>query len=384
MARRPQDVTDAELDVLRVIWDEGSTTIRAIADRLYPDGGTSEYATVQKLLERLEDKGHVAHRTEGRTNVFRARMGRDDLVARRLRETAEQLCDGSLTPLLDAPGQRGAAVRRGAARPAAARRPPLARDGRKMSALLALVATNALSAGVLAVAAWAAGRFVRRQAVVHGLWLLALLKLVTPPVLPLPILPTLTALLPAPAAPLAVAIPPPTTTAATTEATGALGRAITGAASPHLPPAPRGATLLLRGRDQVRSSLPRRGRTARRAGVGAGCRCRAARHRQRGGRGGARARRARRRGRGAPPYSPIPPAARNCRGRAAGGSRTRWRDRIADRAARRAPRASRSGAGPADAVADARRAAAPAAAAAARPLSPLTSATPCSRTSSPT
>ncbi len=100
MARRPQDVTDAELDVLRVIWDEGSTTIRAIADRLYPDGGTSEYATVQKLLERLEDKGHVAHRTEGRTNVYRARMGRDDLVARRLRETAEQLCDGSLTPLL--------------------------------------------------------------------------------------------------------------------------------------------------------------------------------------------------------------------------------------------------------------------------------------------
>jgi BlaI family penicillinase repressor len=101
VARRPQDVTDAELDVLRVIWEEGSaTTIRAIADRLYPDGGTSEYATVQKLLERLEDKGHVAHRTEGRTNVYRARIGRDDLVARRLRDTAEQLCDGSLAPLL--------------------------------------------------------------------------------------------------------------------------------------------------------------------------------------------------------------------------------------------------------------------------------------------
>jgi predicted transcriptional regulator len=93
-------VTDAELDVLRVIWDEGSATIRTIAGRLYPDGGTSEYATVQKLLERLGDKGHVAHRTEGRANVYRARVGRDDLVARRLRETAERLCDGSLTPLI--------------------------------------------------------------------------------------------------------------------------------------------------------------------------------------------------------------------------------------------------------------------------------------------
>jgi BlaI family penicillinase repressor len=100
MARRPQDVTGAELDVLRGLWDHGPATIRTLADRLYPGGGTSEYATVQKLLERLEDKGHVAHRSEGRQNLYSARVQRGDLVARRLRDTAEQLCDGSLTPLL--------------------------------------------------------------------------------------------------------------------------------------------------------------------------------------------------------------------------------------------------------------------------------------------
>ncbi len=100
MARRPQDVTDAELDVLRALWELGPATIRTLADRLYPSGGASEYATVQKLLERLEDKGHVAHEAEGRQNVYRARVARDALVARRLRETADQLCDGSLTPLI--------------------------------------------------------------------------------------------------------------------------------------------------------------------------------------------------------------------------------------------------------------------------------------------
>ena len=100
MARRPQDVTDAELDVLRVLWDDGPATIRTLADRLYPGGGTSEYATVQKLLERLEDKGHASHTAEGRQNLYCARVQREDLVARRLRDTAEQLCDGSLTPLL--------------------------------------------------------------------------------------------------------------------------------------------------------------------------------------------------------------------------------------------------------------------------------------------
>jgi predicted transcriptional regulator len=100
MAGRPRDVTDAELDVLRALWDVGPATIRALTDRLYPRGGTSEYGTVQKLLERLESKGHVTHRAEGRQNVFRAQVQREELVARRLRDTADELCDGSLTPLI--------------------------------------------------------------------------------------------------------------------------------------------------------------------------------------------------------------------------------------------------------------------------------------------
>ncbi len=100
MARTPRDVTDAELEVLRALWDLPEATIRALADRVYPNGGASEYATVQKLLERLEDKGHVSHRSEGRQNVYAARLGREDLVALRLRETADSLCGGSLTPLL--------------------------------------------------------------------------------------------------------------------------------------------------------------------------------------------------------------------------------------------------------------------------------------------
>jgi BlaI family transcriptional regulator, penicillinase repressor len=100
MAGRPRDVTDAELEVLRVLWDEGAATIRSLTDGVYPGGSASEYATVQKLLERLEAKGYVARRAQGRQNVFRATVARDELVARRLRETADALCDGSLSPLL--------------------------------------------------------------------------------------------------------------------------------------------------------------------------------------------------------------------------------------------------------------------------------------------
>ena len=54
--------------------------------------------------------------------------------------------------------------------------------------------TNAGAAGLIALMAWAASLAVRRQAVVHGLWLLALLRLVTPPIAPLPLLPAWTGL----------------------------------------------------------------------------------------------------------------------------------------------------------------------------------------------
>jgi predicted transcriptional regulator len=95
-----KDVTDAELAVLQVLWDRGESTIRQLADALYPGGADTGYATVQKLLERLEDKGHVARDRSGHAHVFRAVTDRDTLVGQRLRAMAEKLCGGMMGPLL--------------------------------------------------------------------------------------------------------------------------------------------------------------------------------------------------------------------------------------------------------------------------------------------
>ncbi len=100
MARTPQDVTDAELAVLQVLWEQGPLPIRKLMDDLYPAGTTAQYATVQKLLERLEGKKCVARDRSGAVHVFRATVDRDGLVGRRLREVADKLCGGSWTPLL--------------------------------------------------------------------------------------------------------------------------------------------------------------------------------------------------------------------------------------------------------------------------------------------
>ena len=100
MARTPRDVTDAELAVLQVLWDQGPATRRQLTDMLYPGGGPAHYTTVQKLLERLETKGFVARQRGGGVRTFRATVGREELISRRLRDVAEKLCGGSLTPLL--------------------------------------------------------------------------------------------------------------------------------------------------------------------------------------------------------------------------------------------------------------------------------------------
>lgn len=100
MARTPQDITEAELAVLEALWERGPATIRQLTDVLYPDGAAAQYATVQKLLERLESKEGVRRNRKSPVHLFSAVLDREQLIGRRLRAMADQLCGGSLTPLL--------------------------------------------------------------------------------------------------------------------------------------------------------------------------------------------------------------------------------------------------------------------------------------------
>jgi BlaI family transcriptional regulator, penicillinase repressor len=100
MNQRNPDVTEAELALLQALWDDGPATIRQLVERVYRQTGASVYATVQKLLDRLEVKGCVERDRRGAVHVFRAAINRDELIGRRLRAVADSLCGGSLSPLL--------------------------------------------------------------------------------------------------------------------------------------------------------------------------------------------------------------------------------------------------------------------------------------------
>jgi BlaI family penicillinase repressor len=100
MATDQQDVTDAELAVLQTLWAKGSATIRELTDILYPRGTNAHYATVQKLLGRLESKKCVKRDRSFWPHVYQATVDREELMSRRLRVMAEKLRYGSLAPLL--------------------------------------------------------------------------------------------------------------------------------------------------------------------------------------------------------------------------------------------------------------------------------------------
>ena len=106
MGGKRHNVTEAELDVLKALWVCGASTIRELTDRLYPSGSAAHYSTVQKLLERLMLKRCVERSRRERINVYAATVGRDELIARRLRDTADDLCEGDHLSV-DMSGHRG-------------------------------------------------------------------------------------------------------------------------------------------------------------------------------------------------------------------------------------------------------------------------------------
>ena len=100
MAEQPLPLADAELAVMRLLWDHEQLTAREIREPLYPDETPSNHGTVQKLLQRLEQKGYVARDRSQFVHLFRAEVSRRQYAGGQLESLADKLTDGSLVPFL--------------------------------------------------------------------------------------------------------------------------------------------------------------------------------------------------------------------------------------------------------------------------------------------
>ena len=93
-------LSEAEREALRALWEHGPGTVRQIMELLAEGGRRWVYSTVATLLRRLEAKGYSISETVGTSLVYRAALSREDLLERRLKDAADELCDGAEAPLV--------------------------------------------------------------------------------------------------------------------------------------------------------------------------------------------------------------------------------------------------------------------------------------------
>src|SRR5689334_2446986 len=93
--------SERELDILKVLWELGSGSVRQVHEALCP-GGELAFNTVQTLLRIMEDKGLVEHRAEGRTFIYSPRHSREQVTSRFLHRVFDGAVDQLVLSLLEA------------------------------------------------------------------------------------------------------------------------------------------------------------------------------------------------------------------------------------------------------------------------------------------
>ncbi len=97
---RQPSLANAELAVMNLLWQKGRLTARQIRERLYPDAAKAQHGTVQRLLQRLKDKGYVERDRSLPVHLFSAALSRQTYACSQLESLAARLTGGSLAPLI--------------------------------------------------------------------------------------------------------------------------------------------------------------------------------------------------------------------------------------------------------------------------------------------
>jgi BlaI family transcriptional regulator, penicillinase repressor len=98
MGRTPPRPTDAELAILRVLWQRGPSTVRQVHEAL----ATREtgYTTTLKLMQIMAEKGLVLRDESARTHVYSAKVSEADTQTQLVKDLMERAFGGSAKTLV--------------------------------------------------------------------------------------------------------------------------------------------------------------------------------------------------------------------------------------------------------------------------------------------
>jgi len=91
--------TEAELDILNVLWQRGPSTVREVHETLYRDEGAG-YTTALKLLQVMHAKGLVERDDSQRAHVYRPVASKANTQSRFLTDIVQRVFDGSPSQLV--------------------------------------------------------------------------------------------------------------------------------------------------------------------------------------------------------------------------------------------------------------------------------------------
>jgi predicted transcriptional regulator len=99
MAKSLPRPTDAELAILRVLWERGPSTVRQVHDAM-ADGRETGYTTSLKLMQIMADKGLVTRDESSRSHVYAARVSRDRTQQQLVSDLIDRAFGGSASALV--------------------------------------------------------------------------------------------------------------------------------------------------------------------------------------------------------------------------------------------------------------------------------------------
>jgi len=82
-----------------VVWKRSSATAEGVRDALAARHPMKD-STARTVLKRLEEKGYLEHRVEGRTNIYRGLTAPQNVAVRAVRQIIDRFCGGSIEQLL--------------------------------------------------------------------------------------------------------------------------------------------------------------------------------------------------------------------------------------------------------------------------------------------
>ena len=99
MTQNSPKISDAELQLLQLLWDESPLGAVELADRV-PDSRDWSLATVKTLLSRLMAKGAVSAEADGRRYRYRPAIEREQVAGVQADRLVDRLFGGRVSPLV--------------------------------------------------------------------------------------------------------------------------------------------------------------------------------------------------------------------------------------------------------------------------------------------